>query len=161
MPIANSVSLAGLSTSIQLFLTALNEYSVSFNDLANELKIKTNNLIYLKENIDFTTTGDNLIFTVPSGKKIIITNAFIIPSDINTFTSEASISIGKNSTSYDDIFENTALVNLNSISKFYQFNNLSGLALIVEATEEIKLKVNTAAVATTFKATCMIFGFYI
>lgn len=161
MTITNSVSLAGLSTSIQLFLTALNEYGVSFNDLANELKIKTNNLIYLKENIDFTTTGDNLIFTVPSGKKIIITNVFIIPSEVVSFTSEGIISIGKNPTSYNDIFENLALSNLDTINKFFQFNNLSHVSAICSETEEIKLKVNTAAVATTFKATCMIFGFYI
>ena len=86
---------------------------------------------------------------------------FLIPTTVTGFTSEASISIGTNSTTFNNLFVNTALTGLNAVTKFWQLNNSSGLSILNVASDIIKLKVNTAGVGTTFTFKALIFGYYI
>lgn len=112
-------------------------------------------------NIDFVSTTDVTLFTVPTGKTLVITNAFIIPTTINTLTTEAEISIGKNATAYDDIYQNIPLTSLDSTSKFWQFNNLSSPCLLCVASDVIKVKFNVNATATAFTGKILLYGFYL
>ena len=97
MTITNAIGLSGLSTSIQLFLNSINEYAVSFDDLNAKIGSFSNNLIAIMDNIDTKTTGATTIYTVPLGKRLIITNVFIIPESIISFSSTFALSIGTNS----------------------------------------------------------------
>ncbi|MGK3946517.1 hypothetical protein ABK046_50190, partial [Streptomyces caeruleatus] len=81
--------------------------------------------------------------TVPSGKRLVITNVFIIPETIASFSATFALSIGTNSTNYDNLFEIKSMLGLDTLSKFWQFNNLSGLSVINEASDIIKCKITT------------------
>lgn len=121
----------------------------------------TISLISTITNIDVTTISDIELFTVPTGKKLIITNAYLIPSEITGFTSGFSASIGTNSTPFDNIFEIKSFLTLDSLTKLGQYVSLSDLLILNNASDIIKLKITTNAVATTFKIKCLLFGFYL
>ena len=161
MTITSQPSLASLSTSIQLFLQAINEYGVSFDDLNSLIGTKSNNLIAIMDNIDAKTTGATTIYTVPTGKRLIITNVFIVPETITSFSSTFALSIGTNSTNFDNLFEIKSMLGLDTVSKFWQFNNLSGLSVINEALDAIKVKITTGATATTYKIKVLLFGYFL
>lgn len=118
-------------------------------------------LISINTGIDVTTATDLELFTVPTGKKIIITNAYVIPEEITGFTSGFSASIGINSTSFDSTFEIKDFSTLDNVNKIGQYVSLSDLLNINVAGDLLVLKITTAAVATTFKIKLLIFGFYI
>lgn len=161
MTITSQPSLSSLSTSIQQFLQAINEYGVSFDDLNSLIGTKSNNLIAIMDNIDAKTTGATTIYTVPSGKRLVITNVFIIPETITSFSSTFALSIGTNSSNYDNLFEIKSMLGLDTLSKFWQFNNLSGLSVINEASDIIKCKITTGATATTYKIKVLLFGYFL
>lgn len=119
MTITSQPSLSSLSTSIQQFLQAINEYGVSFDDLNSLIGTKSNNLIAIMDNIDAKTTGATTIYTVPSGKRLVITNVFIIPETITSFSSTFALSIGTNSSNYDNLFEIKSMLGLDTLSKFW------------------------------------------
>lgn len=161
MAITNSIDLSGFSTSIQLFLAAINEYAVTFDDLNTKIRSFSNNLIAIMDNIDAKTTGETTIYTVPSGKRLVITNVFIIPETITAFSSIFALSIGTNSSNYDNLFEIKSMLGLDTVSKFWQFNNLSGLSVINEASDIIKCKITTGATATTYTIKVLLFGYFL
>lgn len=121
----------------------------------------TINLIAELSNIDVVTGGNIDLFTIPLLKKLIITNAYIIPEEITSFTSSFSASIGTNSTAFDNIFEIKDFTGLDSLNKIGQYVSLSDLLIINNASDIIKLKITTNAVATSFKVKVLLFGFYI
>lgn len=159
--ITTSANLTSLPIEIKTFLRNLNEYGVNFEDLDLTIKKQTNNLIYVQENIDVVAGGTIDVFKVPFGEKLIITSAFIIPTEIDTFTSSFSASLGINSTAFDSIFEIKDFTTLDSIDKTGQYLSLSDILPINSAGDFIKLKVTTNAVATTYTVKILLFGFYL
>lgn len=130
---------------------------LSFESIENS----TINLISTTTNIDVVAGGDITLFTVPTGKKLIITNAYAIPTEITSFTSTFSASIGTNSTNYDNIFEIKTFTGLNTLNKIGQYVSLSDLLIVNNEEDIIKIKITTNAVATSFKVKVLLFGFYI
>lgn len=130
---------------------------LSFESLENN----TIGLISTTLNIDTIIDTDITLFTVPTAKKLIITNAYLIPTDLTGFTSTFSASIGTNSTPFDNIFEIKTFTGLDSVNKIGQYVSLSDLLIVNNASDIIKLKITTNAAATTFKVKCLLFGFYI
>ncbi len=159
--ITTKTSLESLPLAVKLFLENINEYGASFEDLVSSIKKRTNNLIYVQENIDVVVGGTIDIYKVPLGERIIITSAFVIPTEIDTFTSTFSASLGINSTAFDSIFEIKDFIGLDSVDKTGQFLSLSDILPINNAGDFIKLKVTTNAVATTYTVKILLFGFYL
>jgi len=159
--ITTKTSLESLPLAIQLFLENINEYGASFEDLVSSIKKRTNNLIYVQENIDVVAGGTIDIFKVPYGERIIITSVYIVPTEIDAFTSTFSASLGINSTAFDSIFEIKDFIGLDSVDKTGQFLSLSDILPVNNAGDFIKLKVTTNAVATTYTVKILLFGFYL
>lgn len=130
---------------------------LSFESLENS----TINLISTTTNINVVTDTDVTLFTVPTGKKLIITNAYLIPTELTSFTSSFSASLGINSTAFDSIFEIKDFTTLDSVDKTGQYLSLSDILPINNAGDFIKLKVTTNAVATTYTVKILLFGFYL
>lgn len=130
---------------------------LSFESLENS----TINLISTTTNINVVTDTDVTLFTVPTGKKLIITNAYLIPTDLTGFTSTFSASIGTNSTPFDNIFEIKDFIGLDSVNKIGQYVSLSDLLIVNNASDVIKIKITTNAVATTYTVKILLFGFYL
>jgi hypothetical protein len=130
---------------------------LSFESIENS----TIGLISTTIDIDTILDTDVTLFTVPTGKKLIISQAYLIPTDLTGFTSTFSASIGTNSTTYDNIFEIKVFTGLDSLNKIGQYVSLSDLLIVNNASDVIKIKVTTNSVATTFKVKCLLFGFYI
>ncbi len=125
------------------------------------LESSTINLLSTTTDINVVSGTDITLFTVPTGKKLIITNAYLVPTELTSFTSGFSASIGTNSTDYDNIFEIKDFSLLDSLNKIGQYVSLSDLLIVNNASDVIKLKITTNAVATTFKVKALLFGFYI
>lgn len=130
---------------------------LSFESLENS----TINLISTTTNINVVTDTDVTLFTVPTGKKLIITNAYLIPTELTSFTSSFSASLGINSTAFDSIFEIKDFTTLDSVDKTGQYLSLSDILPINNAGDFIKLKITTNAVATTYTVKILLFGFYL
>ena len=130
---------------------------LSFENIENS----TINLISTTININVVSDTDVTLFTVPTGKKLIITNAYVIPTEITAFTSTFSASMGTNSTTFDNIFEIKIFTGLDSLNKIGQYISLSDLLIVNNASDIIKIKITTNALATSFKVKVLLFGFYI
>lgn len=121
----------------------------------------TINLIAELSNIDVVADTDVTLFTVPTGKKLIITNAYLVATELTGFTTGFSASIGSNSTAFDNIFEIKDFTGLDNINKIGQYVSLSDLLIVNNEEDIIKIKITTNAVATSYKVKVQLFGFYI
>lgn len=161
MGVVNLVSLSGLSADIQAFLKALNDHAISFDDLNEQIKTNTENLIHISEEIDGTVTGETSIYTVLSGEKIVITKVLLMSSAITTLTTEPTLSLGKN-VSVNDFLGSINLAGLlSTTSKYYKKSASDGSGDILQSGDIFKVKITTAATATTFTFQVLIFGFYL
>lgn len=127
----------------------------------DSLKSKAISLIAELSNIDVVAGGNINLFTIPLYKKLIITNTYIIPEEITSFTSSFSASVGSNSTAFDNIFGIKDFTGLDSVNKVGQYIALSDILIVNNASDIIKLKITTNAIATTYKVKVLLFGFYL
>lgn len=112
--------------------------------------------------IDLKTTGATNLYTVPTGKSVVITEIILRITAVNTFISGATISVGK-SAAYNEWMAATAMGSLASIGQFRKLSH-SAAGLIYQtfaAGEMAAINVTVAATATTLTATAEVYGFLI
>ena len=107
--------------------------------------------------INFRNIQTVNIFTIPKKRKGVVTGAIIIPDDVSGLITPATIGIGI-AAGEIDIIPATILTNL-ILGKILYLP--TGLAVIANEDEIIKLGITTAAVATTFTGTIYLIGFLI
>jgi hypothetical protein len=108
--------------------------------------------------IDGTATGTTNLFTVPSGKTIVVTRAIVRLTSVATFTSAPIAGIGV-AAGEDDIISPQSLSGLNTTSEGYVFVVGDGSLALASATDVIKLGIDTGAVAGTYTIAVDLFGF--
>lgn len=93
--------------------------------------------------IDLTTIATTTLYTVPGGKKAIITGAIVRPtaaSDVN-FYAEAGIGVAAGE---DDMFSQTVLTGLGSVGEVFQYKAI-GVNVVGNAADVIKFGVDVGA----------------
>lgn len=113
--------------------------------------------------ISLTATGATNLYTVPSGKTLVLTEIVVRITAVDTFTTGATLSVGK-SASYNEWLVATAMGNtFNSTTQFRLLSH-SAAGLIYQsfvAGEIIAINVTIGAVATTLTAACDVYGYLI
>lgn len=112
--------------------------------------------------VDLATTGQTTLYTVPTGKTLIITEVILRVTAANAVIIVPSLRIGKAS-SYNEWLPITALTSLNATDKFLMLSSSAALLMhqSFAAGEVVKIDVTTGATATTLTAEVFTFGFLI
>lgn len=94
-------------------------------------------------------TGNTLLYIVPTGKRLVVTSILIrVGGATGTNTGVPSISIGGNSTAFDDFLPNQQLTNVVTTSKMFAYTPSYAVTTYAQGTN-INLAVNTAGTGNT------------
>lgn len=104
-----------------------------------------------------TSVGDAILASVESGRTFIPTIAYVRLTAVVGFVAVPSLSIGTNSTSYDNILGATALTGLITANTVYA---MAFPATVPAATADVYVKVATATASATYTVTIDLFGYY-
>lgn len=144
----NIGSLSNLD-SIKQAIQTLNEYGVSIEDLANEVRVNSSEFLsYESEEIDLKTTGLNTLFTVPFGKEFFLSSLIIRCTGADSITVESTIDLGFNDPDYDNFTSALLLEDLLTSSDFFKVT-VSGSTKIMAASDVLKMNVVTASTGTS------------
>lgn len=110
--------------------------------------------------VDLKTTGQTTLYTVPTGKTLVLTNVIAIITTASVFATPAIIRIGK-AAAYAEWLPLTTLTGLDTANKIIQLATATTLAIeqTFAAGEVIKIDVQTGAAATTLTASFHVLGY--
>lgn len=107
--------------------------------------------------LDLTSNGSTKIFTTPNWINSFIAESIAVQiSTSNTFISAASISLGSNGASYNNILAITALTGLSVVGNYLHIP-IVALAGGIPPSTDVFVNV-TAAVATALTGKILVFG---
>lgn len=120
--------------------------------------ISPETLISRTTGIDAKTTGNNTLYTVPTGKTLVVTRVILRPSAVTSITTGPTASVGGTTTA--DVFASVALATLNATTKMYTYTQ-SGMSTLVPAGTTLKLNISVAASGTLETLTADVMGYLI
>lgn len=113
---------------------------------------------YYLNTFNAKNTGNTIFFTTPSsGFRFFPTHIIMSVLFATSISSGASISIGTNGSSYNNILANTSFSGLTTANN-YQVVQLSGILNAIPVNTSGYLNVNTAAIGTSITMSCVIVG---
>ena len=118
--------------------------------------------------VRMTNTGQTTLYSIPNtpnttGKKFVVTNVLVIPSDVSGFLTPAIIGIGK-SAGYSEYLNGVTLTGLDDIRKYkflQDYNYGATVSYFFAPGDDIKIDVTTAATGTTVEYNFYLFGIFI
>lgn len=120
----------------------------------------TVNILSVTTGIDLKTVAATLLYTVPTGRKAIVTQIVIHATLATTVTVPAAASVGQNAASYNDIVAITTFTGLNITDQVYT-EDPTAVYVSVPASTGIYLNVTTGATATALTAEIILIGFLV
>ncbi|MCK5602402.1 hypothetical protein KAR91_11045 [Candidatus Pacearchaeota archaeon] len=122
--------------------------------------VPTGNTHYEKLTIDGTALASTLIKTTrDDGKLFVPQQVFAVLRTVSGFTSVPSLSLGTNSTDYDNICAIGAMTTVDAADELIPYAILAPVQAVA-ANTGIYVKITTAAVATTYDIDVIVMGFY-
>lgn len=126
--------------------------------VAPVLPISISRIATLATSFNALATGNTLIYTVPAGKYLFITN-IVFRTDTTTATTAApSVSVGFTPTTYDNVMPNTVLTGAFTGGKSFTYN-VSGASNVAPPSTVVTIKVNTAGAGTALTYGVDLFGY--
>jgi len=119
----------------------------------------TNGLVRYESEVDGTSVGNTLLFTVPSGKTFVPLTASYVLSTVSGLAIVSTISMGSNSSTYNNISSATLLTGLSTQGEALNINLSSPQT--VSGSTDIFVRVSIASTATTYNLKASIIGYYI
>jgi len=110
--------------------------------------------------VDLTTIGDTTLYTVPAGLTCKIISVVITPTSVTAAGADSTVSVGTNSTPFDNIIADTTLTGLDAITESFTME-VGGVSHIGAAAEAITFRVDTADTGTTMTATVELIGYLV
>lgn len=142
-------------------LANLNTFGINLNDLNSSISANNQNLngqvMAISGSIDLKATASTELFEIPSGYKFIIDSVIVECTECTALSTEAVVSIGSNSTSYNNLISSETLTGLNAIDKFYK-KAVTGAKPIILAGDSVFLKIDTAMTGTSQTAIIYLLG---
>jgi len=108
--------------------------------------------------VDLTTVANHSLGAVPTGRSIKVTSLIITPTSATAASGDAVVSLGTNSTPFDNIISDTTLTGLDATTEAFSIN-VSGIFHIAAAGETPTFRVDTADTGTTLAATVELIGY--
>ena len=110
--------------------------------------------------INLKTIGTTDLYTVPTGKTLVITQVVIRLSAADTIAVVATGGIGTNGTQ-DDIIPAIALTGLTGLTKIFMMANNNLISTVAAGDAVVKLGIDVGATATTATGIVDLFGYLI
>ena len=121
-------------------------------DDTSKLSLRDNALLFMTKpvprvlatvtGIDGLANAATTLYTVPSGRTAIITEIVIRCTAADSVGTPASVTVGTNATSYNDIKGSTTLTSLDATTKAFVISTAGAVVHIATASEVIKINVN-------------------
>lgn len=113
---------------------------------------------WLSSEVDGKTTGNTTVMTNNTGRDLIVSDVTIILTDVSGLGTAPVISIGKTSSSYNDIANSVSLAGLGTIGNMAKVTLSSSVPLVANG-QNVVCRVSTAAIlTTTYKFKCLVSG---
>lgn len=116
----------------------------------------TEGMIVYGCDIDGKTTGSTAIFTAPQG--FVVFGIQVVNTDVTSVITPPVISVGTNSSSYNNIMSASVLTNLSGVNSVLNLGN-SNPSLHIQTDDVVYCKVSVAALATTFDFQILLIGY--
>lgn len=119
------------------------------------------------QNIDATTTGQTLLYTVPSGRSFVMTGLYVYPTLVNAWTVSPQFGIGTAGGGYiewsNGYIDISSLIGQTNIGKMFNGVYDSGTFDIYEfqSDDQIYIDINTAATASDLELRVSVIGYLI
>ena len=110
--------------------------------------------------IDGKSIGNTTLYTVPSGKQLVVERVIIIPTSVDTLISLPTVSVGKTSSAYADVIAAGILTGVTATLTSTPLTPISG-ASVLSSGESLVLRVSVGAVATTYTFKAIVIGILI
>lgn len=107
---------------------------------------------------DATATGTTTLYTVPAGKKAVITKAIVRVTAASGATVAGTVNIG---VSAGDIFTATQLTGVLAVDDAYIFSNVLGKFTLADAADAILFDIDTGYTATSIALAVDLFGYLV
>lgn len=112
--------------------------------------------------VDLKSAASTLLYTTLSnGLRFVPVKVVAEVTAADTIAVVASLSIGTNATSYNDILAISALTGLSAVNKIIEFSPLAAAISSIAGNTGIYVKVTTGATATTCTGRIHLFGLYV
>lgn len=111
--------------------------------------------------LDLTATGLIALLSTPPGGNFIATAIVVYCTQATAVTGVASVSVGSNIASFNDIIPITPLTNLDTAGKYLQIIANTTTAVIVPPSTLVRVNITTGATATSQRANVYLLGYYI
>lgn len=107
--------------------------------------------------VDGKTVANTTLYTVPSGRQLIVQQLIIIPTTVTSLVTLSTLSLGKTSSAYTDVVSATLLTGITGGSTALTMAPVAGAA-VLQAGDALVLRVSSGAVATTYTFTAVVIG---
>lgn len=121
---------------------------------------KTEIILSTTAGIDGTSAVATTLYTVPSGRKAVITKAIVRCTTGTAITAEGYAGIGTNG-NYDNIFSSLQLLGVDATDKGFVFQNVLAGFTIADQNLAIKFEIDTAFTATTTTLAIDLIGYLV
>ena len=118
------------------------------------------NLVRFNASVDGTNVGDTLIFTSPASKRFIPISSHLMLLDVVGLSLVATVSMGTNASTYNNIMGATLLTGLNAENQIIT-NTLNGPYASVAPSTQVFCRVSIASTATTYQLMASLVGYFL
>lgn len=109
--------------------------------------------------IDGKTVG-NTVLVIPTRRRLLIQQVIIVPTEVDTLTVPADVSVGKTSPTYSDIVDTVSLYGLTTVDSYIILAPAVN-ANVLQPDDSLVLRVSTGATATTFTFKAIVVGLFL
>lgn len=108
--------------------------------------------------INAKSTGTTALYTVPTGKTLVVTAVIIRCSAASVITAGPAIDIGDNTIGAASVYANTVLTGLTTTVKDFGFSTV-GMSSVIAAGSIVNLNLNTASTGTSQTISATLIGY--
>ncbi len=129
----------------------------SDNDVAN-----VSNILKETTGIDLKTIATHTIYSVPTGKKLILQDVIVLISADDTASVAATVRVGITA-AFTEFVGNTTLTGLLSAGQYLSLAESAGTSTrkVMSNGDAVSLDITTGATATTLTATVYVIGYLV
>lgn len=116
----------------------------------------TEGMIVYGCDVDGKSTGNTAVFTAPQG--FVVFGIQVVNTNVSGVITPAVVSIGSNSSSYNNILNAAVLTNFGAVNSVLNLTNTNP-SVHLQTDDVVYIKVSVAAIATSFSFQVLLIGY--
>ncbi len=130
------------------------------NVITSQLQSSTNQLSKYSATVNATSSGNTLIFTTASTTRFVPTSITISLNAVSGLSLVATVSVGSNASSYDNISSATLLTGLSVLNNIFR-PSISSTGPTIAPDTPVYCRVSIPSTASTYQLIVTVVGYYI